>query len=813
MTGPWQPQWSAEIEQAWAKSAKDADPKESIRGGLQQTRPLEPAEAVEIRQRLPSPRARREIQVAPAGATEFAGSEFQLVTEVGSGGMGKVYRAQQTALDREVALKQLKQTTAMPDAVAHFESEACITAVLEHPNIVPVYDMGADQDGAVFYSMKLIEGVPWDTLLYARTLNSIDAPPGGKYDLRAHIEILLEVANALAFAHSRGIIHRDVKPRNIMVGEYGEVLLVDWGLACSLQPVAHPARIFDLSQVLITCGTPSYMPPEISTGTRDWVGAWTDVYMLGAVLFEVLYGLPPHEQTTALDSIKVSSRNEWEFPENIPTAMQPFHEVLKPVICKALASHPDQRYPDGAAFADGIKEALQHLDAAALATEAITSFRAVESQRAQRSGRAAPPDPNVSYRALSKAVAVLEQALSSWPENANARHYLVQARLLHAHIALSNDDLSVARQELQALEHLPDLVTPTPEQSERADALRKRLDKLNRIRERYDRRVLSLQIAALVLALAVLASAGIGALLIRNARDQARRERNQLSQLLIATASDGIEAQLDGLLQPVRASIQTTGDWVKSGRLDGDNPEQLTAFFLPQIARFPVISSILRADEAGHEYMLLRMDQGWQVRVTQPGTSTVFQRISDDGRVERTWTEQLDYNPHTRPWYRGARALGNTEDVYWTEPYTFYTTKQPGLTASTLVTSPKGREFVIGVDTTLTDLSAFTMSMPDTEHGKVFVVSDESKVIGLPRDPRFESEQAKLNAVLTAIEDLDEPISAAAWQHWQRDGKPDTPFRFELDGQAWWSGFRRFGLGGERPLWIGVVLPEADFAT
>lgn len=793
------------------------------------TRPLPDTEIDEMRGRAPDARPRREIHIAARGAEgELGRTEFELVDELGAGGMGTVFRARQLSLDREVALKQLTDTESMPDAVAHFESEACITAVLEHPSIVPVYDMGASNSGDVFYGMKLIEGDAWDQLLAKRSPGTVGKAPGSKYDLRAHLEVLIEVSNAVAYAHSRGIIHRDIKPQNVMVGDYGEVLLVDWGLACALNPMPSAPRIFDLGQVLVTCGTPAYMPPEISTGAREWVGKWTDVYMLGAVLFEVLYGLPPHEENTAIDALRVASKNEWRFPDSIPPQLRPFHDLLEPVVSKALSTHPKDRHPNGRAFAEAVQAALEHLDAAELGAEAIEDFSRIEAQHAQvqstRKRRGDTPgtdhDRQDQYRTLGRVIAVLEQSLSSWGDNPAAQHYIVEAQLLHILIAIENNELSLARSQLEALDHLPDVVRPNPDQSKRAHTLKRRLSAKVDSRKRRSRRTAAVWIGAGVLAFALLVGSVIAALMIRGARDRARVERNQLSRLLIGVASDGIQSEMTGLLQPVRGSLLAATDWARAGRLDTDDPAALSSFFVPLADRFPVISSVIRADDQGGEYMLLRTEEGWQVRMTTPGEPSTFHALDSGGRITRTWTETLDYDPHSRPWYQGATALEpNVGDdaVFWTEPYIFYSAQQPGLTAAVATKSPGGRTFVLGVDMLLTDLSEFTMRMTQSEgrheHGKVFVIDEASRVVGLPGDDAFATEAARREAVLTPLPELGEPISAAALAAWRAQGSTfGQPFRFEAEGQAWWSGFRAFELSSTRQLLIGVALPETDFA-
>jgi serine/threonine protein kinase len=834
----WHAQWSQDLERAWKdRLTPDAEnPRLSIRAdaghrptiaaaeqgaSANRTRQLSDGESEEVRNKRPTVTPRREIHVAAPGIEGQLGrTEFELETELGAGGMGRVFRAKQISLGREVAVKQLQPTEDIPDATEVFESEACVTAILEHPNIVPVYDMGVDQAEQIFYSMKLVDGTPWDDLLALRRPGTAEAAPGAKHDLRGHIEILLETANAVAYAHSRGIIHRDIKPQNVMVGEYGEVLLVDWGLACALYPdPKRPARILDINQVLITCGTPVYMPPEISTGQREWVGPWTDVYMLGAVLFEVLYGVPPHEEATAIDALRIASKNEWSFPEHVAPDIEPYHDVLRPVIERALSTHPHARQHDGKAFRDDLQAALRHLDSAELASEAVQDFRQVEgiqarAQHERRSGRQRKhADQQQTYRTLGRVVAVLEQALEWWPENAVARHYMVEAHLLHAFCALANEETSMVRQQLDLLGHLPEGVMPTPEQSARTATIKEKLDKILATRERKKRLTRLLQVSAIALALIVLVGSSVAALLIRSARDQARLERNHLSQLLIGTAADGLEAELEGLLQPVRGSLLGAADWAEAGRLDNDDPATLTSFFLPLIDGYPVISSVIRADTHGNEYMLLRQGDGWRVRMSAPGQPASFQSLDASGKVVETWTESIDYDPRKRPWFEAATTTRGT--VVWTEPYTFFTTKEPGVTAARTAKSPAGREFVIGIDMLLTDLSEFTMRMPHTahgdQHGMVFVLDAQHRVIGLPRSPKFADDEAKLQAVLQPLDEIGEPISAEALRSWDDGGMNTEPFRIEAAGQAWWAGFRSFELDATHPLWIGVVLPEADF--
>ena len=135
--------------------------------------------------------------------------------------MGVVYSARQASIDRTVAIKMLKNDIASDDEQREkFLSEAVVTGDLDHPNIVPIYDLGSNETGALFYSMKRVQGTPW--------MSVIDRKSNAE-----NIDILMKVADAVAFAHSRGVIHRDLKPENVMLGDFGEVLVMDWGLAIS----------------------------------------------------------------------------------------------------------------------------------------------------------------------------------------------------------------------------------------------------------------------------------------------------------------------------------------------------------------------------------------------------------------------------------------------------------------------------------------------------------------------------------------------------------------------------------------------------
>jgi len=194
------------------------------------------------------------------GPPDVSGTRYQLASVLGRGGMGVVYLARDTILDRDVALKVL-DWKADDTSAARLAQEARILASLEHPGIVPVHDFGQLADGRMFYAMKRVRGERLDRWAAAR-------------DLHERLNAFLRVCDAVAFAHAHGVVHRDLKPANVMVGEFGEVLVLDWG-------IARVRGQFETSGIV--AGTPDYMAPEQARGDRS-VDERADVFALGAML-------------------------------------------------------------------------------------------------------------------------------------------------------------------------------------------------------------------------------------------------------------------------------------------------------------------------------------------------------------------------------------------------------------------------------------------------------------------------------------------------------------------------------------------------
>jgi serine/threonine protein kinase len=230
----------------------------------------------------------REAVVLP----DFSATRYELLGEIGRGGMGTVYSGRDKQLDRRVALKVLNIQDPGGQAAERMAEEARVLARLEHPGIVPVHDLGTLPDGRIFYAMKLVDGTRLDA--YSKTSAT----------LNERLRVFSRICETVAFAHSHGIIHRDLKPDNIMVGQFGEVLVLDWGVAKIVgiegehSFAGSGARRGTASGTVI--GTPGYMAPEQSSGVADQVDARSDVFSLGITLEALVAPLPVPKRLQAI---------------------------------------------------------------------------------------------------------------------------------------------------------------------------------------------------------------------------------------------------------------------------------------------------------------------------------------------------------------------------------------------------------------------------------------------------------------------------------------------------------------------------------
>jgi serine/threonine protein kinase len=264
----------------------------------------------------PLPDAILQHLVKVASEPDLAGTQYEPAGVLGRGGMGVVYAVRDTHLLRDVAMKVLHSDGAI-------EPEARIVASLEHPGIVPIYESGTLPDGRSYYTMRLVEGL------------SLDAYFSPGTPLSERLRVFQKICETVAFAHSRGVIHRDLKPRNIMAGRFGEVVILDWGIARKSNEAEPPG---------VVAGTPHFMAPEIASGAAQLADHRVDIYSLGKLL-------------------------EFCVPAGGPRA-------LLAIAGKALSTEPENRYPDAAELN---REIGRFLDG-----EAVSAYRESVAERMRR---------------------------------------------------------------------------------------------------------------------------------------------------------------------------------------------------------------------------------------------------------------------------------------------------------------------------------------------------------------------------------------------------------------------------------------------
>jgi PAS domain S-box-containing protein len=308
-------------------------------------------------------------ETAPAEPAIPADGRYLPLRDVGAGGMGRVTLCLDREMGRPVAVKELRPELAgSPEAVARFRREARVTGRLSHPSIVPVYELADPAGGRPFYTMRHVEGTTLTCAVRAYHAARADGPDA-QLELVRLLGAFVTVCRAVAYAHAQGVLHRDLKGSNVVLGGFGEVIVLDWGLAKLLGGAERPADPDDQcdagpadGHTLPGCvtGTPGYMAPEQAAGRGDRVGPHTDVYGLGAILYEILTGRPPFVGATTADVLARAAAGDPTPPGDLVPALP---ADLAAACVRALAKEPGDRHPSAAALAETVERWLA--DAAA----------------------------------------------------------------------------------------------------------------------------------------------------------------------------------------------------------------------------------------------------------------------------------------------------------------------------------------------------------------------------------------------------------------------------------------------------------------
>lgn len=286
--------------------------------------------------------------------------------------------------------------------------------------------------------------------------------------------------------------------------------------------------------------------------------------------------------------------------------------------------------------------------------------------------------------------------------------------------------------------------------------------------------------------------------------------RSQMSQ-----ASVELQARVQQLFGTVETTMRTTQDWGLQGQLNLDNLPQFNDYLFSVIANHPEISSAALADTSGREILLLLNGDGtWVNRLSNPdqwGKQTYWLTWNRQHQLIDVQMREIEYDTRTRPWFKGAMALSSDDKISWTEPYIFFTTKEPGITASMRWIGPDGKQYVISHDVKLLNLSRFTTHVVAGSTGIGLIVHPDGRVMGLPRDLRFINDEAIKKNVLKPVDQIGIAPLTKGLQQWHAIGdKPNELLRFDQPNGVWYSLFRPITIGNYM-VWLGVVAPEDDF--
>jgi len=441
------------------------------------------------------------------GEWEEGGVKGKLKIEgtLGKGGMGVVHLARQLSVGRPVALKSLRNSHQGDVEALKLLREGWVTGAMEHPNVVPVHDIGLDAEGYPLVILKRIEGTDWLSMILSpderEERHGKDAP------LEWDLQTFTQVCNAVSYAHSRGVLHRDIKPSNVMVGEFGEVYLMDWGIAVCTEDDGS-GRLPLAADATGLAGTPSYMAPEMLSVPPE-LSRRTDLYLLGATLFHVVTGRAPHltgdcDAKTVIENIL---RSDPEIPPDMPPE-------LAEICCKAMALDPEDRYESVEQLKQAVQLFLKHRGSVKLADEAEQRLEELIKVAACEPGHDEEARRIRLYRLFSESRFGYLEALKTWPGNDVARSGLYRGAGVLIRFELSQKEPRAAAALLAEMDHPPaDLMAEMESLLKEKETQRQEMEALTRMGRQMDpnvgrrKRVLLTAIIGLVWSLSPLINA------------------------------------------------------------------------------------------------------------------------------------------------------------------------------------------------------------------------------------------------------------------------------------------------------------------